>query len=271
MITQLTWSRMELINPDTKKVWSIEIDGNIIRTCLNHGKIKEKEEKNPMDKACQAVMGQMRKGFLYKNQNVANGEVVVHQFIDKPSTGFMPIAARGDRSDFYVIRTVGEFEDEIVYHFDEDGQLIDKFHLGEGRLTYCAVLLEDGTLLLDATSLKDATLIAVDPEIAAVSGREHIHRLERFYPKDQRLEIVTDEESVRIISNKSDQVAMRGNLRADATKGDGLIEIYDCHKYSLLMEIQNEFTVRNTFCDFSLNRLILHTDYGAMSLYKMET
>ena len=114
---------MERININSsrnKKVFNIEVDGKMIRSCLNHGKLIEKTEERTADKAVQQVMAKFRKGFLYYNLNAKLGEAILHTFLSCSYTGFMPIAAREDREDFYVIRVAGEFEDEILYHYKED-------------------------------------------------------------------------------------------------------------------------------------------------------
>ena len=58
------------LNPATNKQWRIEIDGHTIRTCLNGGKVKEilcDSAFQVRSKASSAMMGQMRKGFVYQN------------------------------------------------------------------------------------------------------------------------------------------------------------------------------------------------------------
>ena len=58
------------LNPATNKQWRIELDGHTIRTCLNGGKVKEilcDSAFQVKSKAASAMMGQMRKGFVYQN------------------------------------------------------------------------------------------------------------------------------------------------------------------------------------------------------------
>ena len=62
------------LNPATNKQWRIEIDGQTIRTCLNGGKVKEilcDSAFQVRSKAASAMMGQMRKGFVYQNSDAA--------------------------------------------------------------------------------------------------------------------------------------------------------------------------------------------------------
>ena len=91
------------INPTTNKQWRIEIDGYTIRTCLNGGKVKETlcdSAYQVKSKAASAMMGQMRKGFVYQNPAAAVGQVRCHRFVGKDSNGFMPLATALTRDDF---------------------------------------------------------------------------------------------------------------------------------------------------------------------------
>ncbi len=245
-MAEISWKELTLFNPNTQKYWQIEVDGNKVRTCLNHGKNKEKQEQYPVDKAIQAVMAQFRKGFVYINPNAAIGEPIMHRYVDNGQayTGFMPIAARTDREDFYIVRVIGNFEDEILYHYHSDGQLLSKYHLGAKRMTYHAFLEADGTLWFDNS-----------------------HIMEHFDPeKEQFLQLDDD----RAINEGSEQVITYGHLQADFHTGRGNIEIWNYQSEKLLMTIKNEFTVRNLNCAFSSNSLIVHTDYGVLSIYRME-
>ena len=136
---------MELIN-ESNKTWKIEIESEteksetaIIRTCFNHGKITEKVfEGTPYDrnlKYIQRIMGQLRKGYKYINPDANAWKPCFHGFVDKPYTGFMPIAANHKRTDFYLIRIKENFTDEIIYHYDENGNLLDQNSLG-GKKAY---------------------------------------------------------------------------------------------------------------------------------------
>ena len=76
------------LNSATNKQWRIEIDGHTIRTCLNGGKVKEilcDSAFQVKSKAASAMMGQMRKGFVYQNPDAAVGEARCHRFIGKDS------------------------------------------------------------------------------------------------------------------------------------------------------------------------------------------
>ena len=115
------------LNPATNKQWRIEIDGHTIRTCLNGGKVKEilcDSAYQVKSKAVSAMMGQMRKGFVYQNPDAAVGQVRCHQFVGKDSNGFMPLATTRTRDDFFLTRVAGDFEDEILYHFDGSGEIL---------------------------------------------------------------------------------------------------------------------------------------------------
>ena len=109
------------LNPATNKQWRIEIDGHTIRTCLNGGKVKEilcYSAFQVKSKAASAMMGQMRKGFVYQNPDAAVGQARCHRFIGKDNNGFMPLAAALTRDDFFLTRVAGDFEDEILYYFN---------------------------------------------------------------------------------------------------------------------------------------------------------
>ena len=127
------------LNPATNKEWRIEIDGHTIRTCLNGGKVKEilcDSAFQVRSKAASAMMGQMRKGFVYQNRDAAVGQARCHRFVGKDSNGFMPLAAALTRDDFFLTRVVGDFEDEILYHFDGSGEILETVSLGAKRMTY---------------------------------------------------------------------------------------------------------------------------------------
>ena len=82
------------LNPATNKQWRIEIDGHTIRTCLNGGKVKEilcDSAFQVKSKAASAMMGQMRKGFVYQNPDAAVGQARCHRFVGKDSNGFTAI------------------------------------------------------------------------------------------------------------------------------------------------------------------------------------
>lgn len=149
-MNKILWKEKILINPETEKEWWISIDGACIRTSLNHRKIKEQIiEQRTEDKAIQLLCAQLRKGYLYYNPHANFSEPILHQFLDRAYTGAMPLAARPDTNEFYAIRTIGNFEDEILYHFGENGRLLHEYHLGSKRNTYQAVWAADGTLYFD--------------------------------------------------------------------------------------------------------------------------
>ena len=144
------------INLATDKQWRIEIDGHAIRTCLNGGKVKEilcDSAFQVKSKAASAMMGQMRKGFVYQNPDAAVGQARCHRFVGKDSNGFMPLAAALTRDDFFLTRVVGDFEDEILYHFDGSGEILETVSLGAKRMTYEQVLCPNDTLLLNNSYL----------------------------------------------------------------------------------------------------------------------
>ena len=144
------------LNPATNKQWQIEIDGLTIRTCLNGGKVKEilcDFAFQVKSKAASAMMGQMRKGFIYQNPDAVVGQARCHRFVGKDSNGFMPLAAALTRDDFFLTRIAGDFEDEILYHFDGNGEILETVSLGAKRMTYEQVLCPHDTLLLNNSYL----------------------------------------------------------------------------------------------------------------------
>ena len=144
------------LNPATNKQWRIEIDGHTIRTCPNGGKVKEilcDSAFQVKSKAASAMMGQMRKGFVYQNRDAAVGQARCHRFVGKDSNGFMPLAAALTRDDFFLTRVVGDFEDETLYHFDGSGESLETVSLGAKRMTYEQVLCSNDTLLLNNSYL----------------------------------------------------------------------------------------------------------------------
>ena len=144
------------LNPATNKQWRIEIDGHTIRTCLNGGKVKEilcDSAYQVKSKAASAMMGQMRKGFVYQNPDAAVGQARCHRFVGKDNNGFMPLATALTRDDFFLTRVVGDFEDETLYHFDGSGEILETVSLGAKRMTYEQVLCPNNTLLLNNSYL----------------------------------------------------------------------------------------------------------------------
>ena len=144
------------LNPATNKKWRIEIDGHIIRTCLNGGKVKEilcDSAFQVKSKAASAMMGQMRKGFVYQKPDAVVGQARCHRFVGKDSNGFMPLAAALTRDDFFLTRVAGDFEDEILYYFNGSGEILETVSLGARRMTYEQVLCPNDTLLLNNSYL----------------------------------------------------------------------------------------------------------------------
>ena len=360
------------LNPATNKQWRIEIDGHTIRTCLNGGKVKEilcDSAFQVKSKAASAMMGQMRKGFVYQNPDAAVGQARCHRFVGKDSNGFMPLAAALTRDDFFLTRVVGDFEDETLYHFDGSGEILETVSLGAKRMTYEQVLCPNDTLLLNNSyllqqfslrtheitpfankknSMKamldasgDLALWYTGEEIVVFDfgsntemWREGVkckksknpnfayycfgmlsprqskaaYRVTEgeyvlvdlksaqkvvipnagwhpfFSPDDQCFSVggkfyltQTGEEianpfpfSVRQGLNFSDtcMVRTRGSLMAvQQDRGSSPIELWDTGSGQLLATIDDPFVVRQVNFAFTQSGLVLHTDYGAMSIY----
>ena len=360
------------INPATNKQWHIEIEGQTIRTCLNGGKVKEilcDSAFQVKSKAAGAMMGQMRKGFVYQNQNAAFGEAKCHRFVGKDSNGFMPLATAFTRDDFFLTRVAGDFEDEILYHFDGSGEIVEMVSLGAKRMTYEQILCPNDTLLMNNSYLIEQfsihthettpftnkknsmrTMLDLSGELALwYTGEEIVvfdfgsntevwrETVKCKKSKDPNFAYycfgmlspgqtkavyrVTESEYViidlksgekMIISNDDwhpffspdDQifsvggkfyisqtgeetsnpfpftvrqglgyydtliVRSRGDLMAvQQERGNSPIELWDTNSGKLLTSIDDPFVVRQV--NFALTRsgLILHTDYGAMSIY----
>lgn len=250
---QLPWEELTLIHPNTHKQWHIEIDGTIIRSCLNHGKVIEKNEKYTADKAVQKVMEKLRKGFVYCHLNAPFSKPILHTFLGKNYTGFLPIAARDDREDFYVLRVVGQFEDEILFRYKEDGTLLSKISLGADRMTFYAILNADGTLYFDKGSSTEHHVVEhYDPE-------NHV-----FLPINEQDKIQCSEREQRNKMHKTKE------LTAKCIRDMGVyyIQINDLDQNQLLV-IPDEFIVRNANVAFTRNCLLVHTDYGVLSIYNI--
>ena len=360
------------INFATDKQWRIEIDGHAIRTCLNGGKVKEilcDSAFQVKRKASSAMMGQMRKGFVYQNPDFAVGEARCHRFVGKDSNGFMPLATALTRDDFFLTRVVGDFEDEILYHFDGNGEILETISLGAKRMTYEQVLCPNDTLLLNNSYLLEQfslrtheitpfankknsmkTMLDASGDLALwYTGEEIIvfdfgsntevwretvkckkskapnfayycfgmlsprqskaaYRVTEgeyvlvdlgsgqkvpipndgwhpfFSPDDQCFSVggkfyltQTGEEmdnpfpfSVRQGLSFSDTCAVRtrGSLMAvQQDCGSSPIEVWDTGSGQLLATIDDPFVVRQVNFAFTQSGLVLHTDYGAMSIY----
>lgn len=360
------------INPATNKQWRIEIDGHIIRTCLNGGKVKEilcDSAFQVKSKAASAMMGQMRKGFVYQNPDAAVGQVRCHQFVGKDSNGFMPLATTLTRDDFFLTRVVGDFEDETLYHFDGSGEILETVSLGAKRMTYEQVLCPNDTLLLNnsylleqfslrthevtpfsnkknsmktmldqsgdlalwytgveivvfdfgsntevwretvkckkskdpnfsyycfgmlsprqskaAYRVTEGEYVLVDLKSAQKTVIHNAGWYPFFSPDDQCFSVggkfyltQTGEETttplpfpVRQGLNFSDTCMVRtsGSLMAvQQDRGSSPIELWDAGSGQLLASIDDPFVVRQTNFAFTKSGLVLHTDYGAMSIY----
>ncbi|MGN0466001.1 MAG: hypothetical protein ACI4F9_06580 [Lachnospiraceae bacterium] len=164
--------KYEFLNPQTGKKWRIEIQRNIIQTYSNNRKWKrvyndEIEAKKEFKKK---ILSHLRKGFIYLNPAARWGEIRTQFSLGRNSyTGFMPIATREDRDDFFVLYIVGDFEDEILCHYNEDGKLLSKYSLGADRLSYKIVWGKDDKIYLN-----------------------NLHQIERFSPTVNELEIIAD-------------------------------------------------------------------------------
>ena len=256
------WRSMELINPNNQKTWQIEIESEsgesdraIFRTCFNHGKIKEKDFQGTLydrkNKYVQAIMEKMRKGYVYSNPQADPWNPCFHGYIDRPYSGFLPIAANQNRSDFYIVRIKKDFEDEIIYHYNEDGALLDSNSLGAQRITYRACLNEDGTIIFKERNY------------------------EIYNPDTKKLKETNSEEVAHTFDNKNDHSDSRNGVRVtylgyDAPSCRGYFDIINEKDDQRMVRIVNEFTIQNAFCAFTKNRLIVHTDYGVLSIYKIK-
>ncbi len=181
--TAKTMIEKTFLNPATNKQWRIELDGHTIRTCLNGGKVKEilcDSTFQVRSKASSAMMGQMRKGFVYQNPDAAVGQARCHRFVGKDSNGFMPLAAALTRDDFFLTRVVGDFEDEILYHFDGSGEIgsgeiLETVSLGAKRMTYEQALCPNDTLLLNNSYLLEQFSLRTH-EITTFANRKNSMR-----------------------------------------------------------------------------------------------
>lgn len=139
------------INPVTNKHWQIEIDGKTIRTCLNGGKVKEilcESNYWTQVKAGTVMMGQLRKGFIYRNPDAAFGEAKYHGY-DKKHTGAMVLATSHTRDDFFLMQDANYEEEEILCHLNESGEIIEMFPMGVKRYSQDMILCPNDTLLIN--------------------------------------------------------------------------------------------------------------------------
>lgn len=84
--------KKSFLNPQTNKKWEIEVDGNCIKTCLNNGKVKEiicNSNYQLKSKSSSAMVAQMKKGFVYYNEDAPAFMPITHVFLSSEYTGFM--------------------------------------------------------------------------------------------------------------------------------------------------------------------------------------
>lgn len=139
-------------NIHTGKTWWIEMTDTGFMTCLNNGKVKETvctSSFQSRSKAQSAMKAQMKKGFIYQNSEAKQFEPIFHMSVDVGNTGFMPIASNSLQTDFYIVGVKGQFEDECIYHIVSSGEICDQYSLGGDRLSYSAVLQNDGKIYLN--------------------------------------------------------------------------------------------------------------------------
>lgn len=251
---------MELVSPK-QKIWSIELEAEseksetaVFRTCFQHGKVTERIfHGTPFDRKrqyIQMIMKQLRKGYVYQNPDADEWEPLFHGYVDKTYTGFMPIVTNKNRSDFYVIRVKGDFEDEILYHYDENGNLLDQSSLGAKRLTYRGRIRDDRLIVLQERNF------------------------EIYDPDTKKLEMIEGDGATHRLDKKGDHSDAWNGIQVDYLGYDdpsvrGYFDITDMESSRRIIRILNEFTVRNAFCAFTSNRLVVHTDYGVLSIYKI--
>ena len=276
------------LNPTTNKQWRIEIDGHTIRTCLNGGKVKEilcDSAFQVRSKAASAMMGQMRKGFVYQNRDAAVGQARCHRFVGKDSNGFMPVAASPASGDLALWYTGEEI---VVFDFVSNTEVWREtvkckkskdpnfayycFGMLSPRQSKAVYRVTEGEYVL--VDLKSAQKVVIpnagwhpffspDDQCFSVGGR--------FYLTQTGEEIANPFPfSVRQGLNFSDtcMVRTRGSLMAvQQDRGSSPIELWDTGSGQLLASIDDPFVVRQVNFAFTQSGLVLHTDYGAMSIY----
>ncbi|MDR2924513.1 MAG: hypothetical protein LBU76_00910 [Azoarcus sp.] len=348
------------VNPETNKEWWIETEGLNIKTCLNNGKIKEIvcEDYQYKSKPASAMIAQMRKGFIYQNPQAKFGESICHQFVGRDNNGSWPIAASTEKEDFFITRIVGDFEDETLYHFDRDGNVLETISLGAKRMTYEQVLCSDDSILMNNSYLIERFSLKIQ-EITPFAGekdnfksmldskgdfvlwytgteivvfdflnncdvwREKVDcRFGLLSPKHTKVAYCIEEQGYVIVNLKSQEktliknndghpffspddlyfsiggkfydsnngkeisnpfpftikkgltdydifiVKTCGNLIAlQRDRGDSAIELWDYKSKEKVAEIDDVFIVRNASFEFTKSNLVVHTDYGAVSIY----
>lgn len=362
------------INPNTNKQWQITIDKNIIKTCLNGGKIKEifcNTDYEIKNKAFKEMINIMRKGFIYQNPDALLGEAISHRFLSKDYNGFMPIATSNTKDDFFIIRMVEDFKDEILYHFDKNGNILKNISLGKKRMTYKFIFCPDETIflnndyLIEKLSLNTGditpfankknsmkTMLSKSSDFVLYytgsdmivydfkNNKEILHKELKckkskipafeYYcfgilsPKQSKVAYRISEEKYTIVDLQSNneieipnngyhaffspddkyfsaggkfyisdsgkeienpfpfninenlsyydtcKVRINENLIAiQQDSGNSDIKIYDYNNRKLVAIIDDPFIIRQTNFEFSKNNLILHTDCGVVSIYKL--
>lgn len=261
------WDRMTLVHPETKKEWCIEIDGNIIRSRLGTGKICIQEVDAsayfpPFKTAIQLVMAKLRKGFIYYNPEARAGEAICHRFVGRSHTGSLPIATASNRDDFYVTRVVGDFEDEILVHYSEQGDVLSVKSLGAHSLTF-NLSWDDGDIVYLDREFEHA-----DRQIYAYNSRTH-----ELVPKpDGNCHDISSAE-MRKVENMDEVLQLmtknHKNVTVRRKMGLCLVEIFTENAEKNSMQIVNEFMVRSSHADLTKDHLILHSDYGVVSIYQI--
>lgn len=261
------WDKMTLVHPVTKKEWCIEIDGNMIRSRLGTGKICIQEVdassySPPFYKAIQLVMAKLRKGFIYYNPEAKAGEAICHRFVGRSHTGFMPIATASDRDDFYVTRVVGDFEDEILVHYSAQGEVLSIKSLGAHSLTF-------------SMTWDDGDIVYLDREFAHTGRKFYAYDVTRceFVPKTdgncherssaEMRKVEKMDEVLQLLTKNHRDVTIRRKM------GLCVVEICTDNTAKPSMQIVNEFMVKSSHADLTKNHLILHSDYGVVSIYKI--
>ncbi len=261
------WDNMTLIHPETKKEWFIQIDGNIIRSRLGTGKVLIKEVDRssffpPFHRAIQLVMAKLRKGFIYYNSNGKTGEAISHRFIGKVYTGFLPIATRSDGDDFYVTRVVGDFENEILVHYSGHGEVLSVKSLGSHSLTYSMSWDDEQIIYLDRVSTDDVRKVYA----------YNVKTGEFVSETDGNLHKINNSTIGEIENVDGIQQLIARNYRSITTKremGFYVVEISNDNSTAPYMQIINEFSVKNSYAALTKNNLVLHSDYGVISIYKI--
>lgn len=142
-----------LVNPETGQVWSGCQEGTRAITSAGKGKPREKAfatEEDARNYVRNEVWSRLKKGYVFRRPAAASGEPVMHRYIGKGYTGFMPLAPVSGTNRFYAGYVVGQFEREDILLFDEQGDVKRTDTLGPGSLVYDMVYCgETGMLLMN--------------------------------------------------------------------------------------------------------------------------